>query len=238
MIKLMLLRGIKKILKASIKDDFLSYLRWELTSIFRRAFSQGQLSVEKDCYNVLNLGCGNVYYDGIINADFFSVTKKDFGMDLRYPFKIKSETFDGIFCDHTLEHLSYEEVEHVLDESYRILKPGGWIRVIVPDFNLFVTKYYENDNEWFNKWKTLVLGHESRKGMERFFTKIFALNFTANFYHHKTLWNYEMAQLLFLEAGFSNVESVRFREGQSGLFFDKDTEDRRFVSLYLEAQKL
>ena len=41
--------------------------------------------------------------------------------------------FDAIYCAHCLEHLYPHEVPLALDEFLRVLKPGGFAMVIVPD---------------------------------------------------------------------------------------------------------
>ena len=61
-------------------------------------------------------------------------------MDLRYPFKIESTSIDGIFSEHTFEHLSHEEVDNALSECYRILKNGS----IDTSINLFYLTIYFN----------------------------------------------------------------------------------------------
>lgn len=46
---------------------------------------------------------------------------------------IKDGAFDAIFCSHTLEHLFTFEVALALREFNRVLRPGGMVRVHVPD---------------------------------------------------------------------------------------------------------
>lgn len=210
--------------------------RFEFRSQLGRLMT-GPLDIERHSSRYLNLGCGNVYVPGMINADFFTNRKKDYGMDLRYPFKIPSDSMDGVFSDHTMEHLSYAELQNALSECFRILKPGGTIRIIVPDMSIFVRKYCENDEEWFATWKTLVLGPQSRAKYRPLFTKMFALNFTSSFYFHKTSWDLEVAQLLLTAAGFSEIKECAFMQGTNGLLSDKSNEDRRLISLYVEAKK-
>lgn len=44
-----------------------------------------------------------------------------------------SERFDAVSCSHTLEHLYPYEVPVALAEFRRVLKPGGFVMVMVPD---------------------------------------------------------------------------------------------------------
>lgn len=41
--------------------------------------------------------------------------------------------FDVVYCAHTVEHLYPHQVDTALREFRRVLKPGGWAYVIVPD---------------------------------------------------------------------------------------------------------
>lgn len=219
-----------------LPNGLYDHFRFELRSLIGRLVTR-PLPLEKFNSRYLNLGCGNVYLPQMINVDFFTNRRKDYGLDLRYPFKMPDDSMDGIFCDHTMEHLSYEELEVSLRECCRVLKPGGVLRIVVPDMSLFATKYAENDMEWFDEWKSLVLAPESRAHYRPYFSRMFALNFTANFYYHKTCWDPEVAELLLKRAGFSGVTLCSYREGSDGLLWDKDSEDRRLISMYVEAKK-
>lgn len=41
--------------------------------------------------------------------------------------------FDGVYCSHVLEHLYPHEVPIALGEFRRVLNPGGWLLIFVPD---------------------------------------------------------------------------------------------------------
>jgi predicted SAM-dependent methyltransferase len=41
--------------------------------------------------------------------------------------------FDAVYCAHCLEHLYPHEVPHALAEFSRVLKPGGYAMIVVPD---------------------------------------------------------------------------------------------------------
>lgn len=41
--------------------------------------------------------------------------------------------FDAVYCNHSLEHLYPHEVAQALSEFWRVLEPGGWAIITVPD---------------------------------------------------------------------------------------------------------
>ena len=79
----------------------------------------------------INLGCGQVYLDGYVNCDVLEHVRADRHFDLEtIPYPFDSECADEILMDNVLEHL--EDVPRVMEELYRVLKPGGVLRIIVP----------------------------------------------------------------------------------------------------------
>ncbi len=232
----MIKKIIKGILLIFIPKSLFEFARFEYSSKFGRLFAK-DLIVDKNKKNYINLGSGNIYIKDMINIDFFLNKNKDYGLDLRYPFRIENECIDGIFSEHTFEHLTHTEIDNVLSESFRILKKGSKIRIIVPDMSIFIKKYCQNDLEWFEKWKGIVLKDSSREFMHEYFTKIFALNFTSNFYYHQSSWDFEMSKHFFKKNGFSDVKRCSFNQGTKELLYDNSSEDRTLISLYVEATK-
>ena len=72
----------------------------------------------------LNLGCGDKYLKEYINCDVLKTVKADkyFNMET-FPYPFKKNYADEILLDNVLEHL--QDVVQVMEELYRILKPGG-----------------------------------------------------------------------------------------------------------------
>ena len=50
---------------------------------------------------------------------------------------------DEVYASHVLEHFESSKIQSVLDEWTRVLKPGGRLRVAVPDFRWCAAKYLE-----------------------------------------------------------------------------------------------
>ena len=50
-------------------------------------------------------------------------------------------TVDIVYSSHMVEHLDRDSARQFLHDAYRVLKPGGAIRIAVPDFALLVDRY-------------------------------------------------------------------------------------------------
>ncbi len=93
----------------------------------------------------------------------------DFNIDLEKMGKwpIEECSYDLVYTSHTFEHLSQSAVCFTLNEIYRILKPGGGLRITLPNIDLLVQHYKTNDQKWFEihfpqrRWE---IDHPQRKG--------------------------------------------------------------------------
>lgn len=91
----------------------------------------------------LHLGCGPRYIPGFIHVDALSAPHVDIvGPVERLPMDDASATL--IYASHVLEHFGRFEYRAVLEEWFRVLKPGGTLRLSVPDFAACAEIYYES----------------------------------------------------------------------------------------------
>lgn len=93
--------------------------------------------------NLLNLGCGSRYHLYWINIDSHSNTPDVIAHDLTQRLPFADKFADVVYHSHVLEHLSKSFASVFLHECYRVLKPGGIIRVVVPDLEQIVRAYLE-----------------------------------------------------------------------------------------------
>ena len=57
---------------------------------------------------------------------------------------LENNSVDVVYSSHMLEHLDREEAQTFLKECLRILKPGGIVRLVVPDLEKLVIDYINN----------------------------------------------------------------------------------------------
>lgn len=82
----------------------------------------------------LNIGCGNRRLPGWIGLDKVQTPAADIVRDLKRGLPFEDSSVDEILCDNVLEHIGpVEDFIFVLNEMYRVLKPGAVCTIIVPN---------------------------------------------------------------------------------------------------------
>jgi len=82
----------------------------------------------------LNLGCGKDIKEGYVNVDSVKLSGVDVIQELSdYPWKFKDNEFDEVYARFILEHLP-DNIK-VMEEIWRISKPGAIIKIWVPHFS-------------------------------------------------------------------------------------------------------
>jgi predicted SAM-dependent methyltransferase len=85
----------------------------------------------------LHVGCGGNELAGWLNTELCPRGSQIF-LDATRPFPFPSGTFRYIYTEHMIEHISLRDAERMLDECFRVMTPGGVIRIVTPDLE-FVT---------------------------------------------------------------------------------------------------
>jgi predicted SAM-dependent methyltransferase len=89
----------------------------------------------------LHLGCGSRYIPGYIHIDVVNYPHIDHVTSIDSLSFIADDSVDLIYNCHVLEHYKRRDVLRVLKEWWRILKPGGVLRISVPDFSAICQIY-------------------------------------------------------------------------------------------------
>jgi predicted SAM-dependent methyltransferase len=70
-------------------------------------------------------------------------------VDLTKAIPEPDDAAEAIFSSHMLEHVRPEQAEFILRECFRVLRPGGVIRIAVPDLRRAAERYLDGDAEFF-----------------------------------------------------------------------------------------
>lgn len=89
----------------------------------------------------LNIGCGSRYHPDWTNVDSRQTGPEVIRADGRRPLPFDDASFQVVYHSHLLEHLDRDDAPGFLAECYRLLKPGGVLRVAVPDLEAIARLY-------------------------------------------------------------------------------------------------
>ena len=72
------------------------------------------------------------------------------------PLPFKDNTIKGVYSSHCLEHLTADEVVKILQEAHRVIKPGGIIRITLPNMDKMFDAYESRDASNLESFKKKV----------------------------------------------------------------------------------
>jgi ubiquinone/menaquinone biosynthesis C-methylase UbiE len=180
------------------------------------------IEIDGQIYTKMNLGCGNKFFPGYLNVGFWAdlgsglVYKDPNGIngavmlnhDLSQGIPAEDNSLDVIYHSHFIEHLSYQEAWAFLKECYRVLKPGGIHRAVVPDLEVWINAYNSNNKFLFEKY----LEYGLRGDSYLYGTKAAVFMGMLHNHGHKCGWDYEMLHDVLSKVGFCDIKRVMWQE--------------------------
>lgn len=168
--------------------------------------------------------------------------KADYVHDLNFldPLPFEDNTVDNYYASMILEHVLPKYQTYVFNEIYRTLKPGGRIRIVVPDFKKGIDAYLKGDIRWLSSsrqptpdsnFPNTLLG----KFMGWFYTEERDKKGAIR-HGHNMVYDWQTLQLYLIDAKFQKIALYSYNNG-SEIFKGKDFERYREFGLYAEAIK-
>jgi predicted SAM-dependent methyltransferase len=176
----------------------------------------------------LNLGCWTRNFGPewkhIDGGDYPHLDSHDI-VNLPY----EDNTVDLIYASHVFEYFDREEGLEVLNKWFSKLKPGGILRIAVPDFGIMAKLYAEG-----------------KYPLQKFLGPIFGkMGMGSETIYHKTTYDFESLKNLLEKVGFLEVNNYDWRNTEHGHIDDHSQcylphmqkESGILLSLNLEAKK-
>ena len=177
----------------------------------------------------INMGCGWrnfgpewIHIDGgdYDHLDYSSLTNLN---------QFKDNTVDLIYASHVIEYFDRQEVEELLKEWQRVLKPSGILRLAVPNFEIMSKLYCENKISLSD-----ILGPLYGR-MDMGNQKIY----------HKTTYDYFSLKHLLTNLNFNDIKLYDWKQTEHSQFDDHsqayiphmDKENGVLISLNVECTK-
>ena len=181
----------------------------------------------------LNLGCGKRQIPGFVHVDLADFPHIDYKQDVRDLSCFGDHTVELIYACHVLEYFDREEALRVLTEWKRVLKPGGIIRLAVPDAEALFEVYRRTRD------LSLILGPlYGRSSIQETASDVYL--------YHKTIYDFTSLKQALESCGFSDVRKYDWRKTihkdyddfSQAYFPHMDKENGLLISLNVEAIKL
>lgn len=154
------------------------------------------------------------------------------------------DSVEVIYSSHMLEHLPREEAETFLRETYRVLAPGGRLRLAVPDLERKARVYLAQvarlragsfDGVPADQFvRSVLLGAESSTSWRRPPDLYRAIVGRGG---HAWMWDAPSLVVLLRQIGFREAGERGFRESTIPQIEKLESEVRREESVYVEAEK-
>ena len=194
----------------------------------------------------LQIGSGRNALEGWLNTDINPVPGRRGGppvfLDARKRFPFKDAVFDTLYCEHLIEHLEYRQGLRMLRECFRVLKPGGKIRVSTPDFRFLIALYGPNKTELqkrYLSWAVASFLPETGTGKD-----VFVINNFFRAWGHKFIYDPQVLKEALESAGFAGVSPQEVGRSDDGNLSGLEShggqigdEFNRLETLILEGRK-
>ena len=173
----------------------------------------------------LNWGCGSHAAPGWINSDVRPKPGVDLVADIRQGLPLADDCLDYAVSVHALPEIPYPQLIPVLTELGRVLKPGGTLRLVLPDLDRAIDAYRRDEEDYFK------VGPEDARSLGgRLIVQMLWYG------HSRSLFTAEFCQELLEKAGFEQVRHCAFGKTASAIAEIVALDNREDESIYVEAR--
>lgn len=172
---------------------------------------------------------------GVIPKEYIVSWPKIKLVNIKKKLPLADNSVSYIYCSHVFEHFELWQTISILKECYRVLLPGGIIRVIVPDLKKLISIYESKGSgvragrDMANMW----WGFEKDKEPKTFLQRL------GRCQTREHQWSYDKEELEYVigKAGFKDIKEVSIFEGRVPDIEKLDQPYYQQTSVFMEGVK-
>lgn len=184
-----------------------------------------------------------IQHTPVIGTIFKNSLSADFPANVKYGNIIKGlpiadNTCAAIYCSHILEHLSLTDFKTALANTYKMLKPGGTFRCVVPDLEVMAREYIQQLDAGDKNAAVLFVGDQTILGSKTRQKGVSGLvrSFLGNS-RHLWMWDSASLQEQLREAGFKNIRPCLYGDSSIEQFKTVETQEHYHYAIGVECTK-
>lgn len=151
----------------------------------------------------LHLGAGPSVLPGWLNTDLEPAHHAILPLDAREPLPFPDSSLERVFAEHLIEHLEYTDGTSLLHEAFRVLRPGGIIRLATPDLRQLARLVLEELDEVQSAYVGKINSHFAADPSSQH--PAFTVNSSFYQHGHRFLYTPDVLQDSLVKAGFTNI---------------------------------
>jgi len=172
----------------------------------------------------LHIGCGRNIRADWLNSDFYPRSGDVIHLDATGIFPFDNDTFDYIFSEHMIEHVSYLNGFKMLGECHRVLRNNGKIRISTPDLQFLIDLYRADKSGLqieYIKWATdnFIEGAP-------YYDDTFVINNFVRDWGHLFIYDEKTLRISLERAGFTNITKCELNESKDEALQNLENEKR------------
>jgi predicted SAM-dependent methyltransferase len=177
--------------------------------------------IRNNAVRKLQIGAGDNSKPDWLNTDIEPQSGQSY-LDAGKPFPLPDRSFKYVYSEQVIEHLPYEQGLVMLKESYRVLAPGGAVRLATPNLTKFIALFQESKTpEMRDYLEAKLRWHKWPRTPD---LECYILNRQLREWGHQFVYTPKMMRASLAAAGFSQIKE--FPVGESDDPALRNLEDR------------
>jgi predicted SAM-dependent methyltransferase len=191
----------------------------------------------------LQIGAGDNSIAGWLSTDNAPVSEGIVRLDATREFPFGDAVFDYAYSEHMIEHLTLSDARKMVAEMYRVLKPGGRVRIATPDLQVFAALCLDGSTETqraYVDWAVREYNPDSG-----FVSPSVVVNQMFRGWGPQFLYDQETLSKVLSQAGFSGITRCEVGKSEDpelakleGHWRKIGESNNRFETMVLEARKV